>query len=254
VPRADESGQTFQVDSSMTRRAGVALIICLVASAGGQSWTMWKIRSLEMRLDQPVRRTDAPVRRDPIAAFEATLDLRGRAIRGASSAKVAILEFGDYQCSFCRRFHQEIWPLIERQFVSSGKALFAYRHMPLSGLQRGAQQAAVAAECAGKQNQLWGMHDLLLANALDLHRSGFEARAFALPLNHAAFSDCISQGHATDVVDADIREANNLGIRGTPTFLIGTVSGDRVRVVKRVSGTQPFGTFVKLIEDLLTTQ
>jgi hypothetical protein len=98
----------------------------------------------------PSERTaeDRRPRHEARERFEAVVDLDKMRSRGSLEARVAILEFGDYRCGFCARFQEEVWPELEKQYVMTGRVLFGYRHLPLSGLEGPSAGAARVAECA----------------------------------------------------------------------------------------------------------
>lgn len=83
---------------------------------------------------------------------------------GQESAKVAIVEFSDYECPFCERFFTQTEGKIKSEYVDKGLVKFYYRDFPLTQIHPGAQKAAEAARCAGDQGKYWEYHNLLFQN------------------------------------------------------------------------------------------
>ena len=79
--------------------------------------------------------------------------------KGRDDAPITLVEFADFQCSFCRKFHNEVLPKIEAEYINTGKVRFVYRH--LIALGPFSEQAAHGAECAREQDKFWPYHDLL---------------------------------------------------------------------------------------------
>ena len=89
-----------------------------------------------------------------------TMSVDGEPFRGEATAQVAIIEYGDIECPFCRHFKQSVYPQIFDEYIKTGKARFYYRDMPLP-FHEHAMPAARAEHCAGEQGKFWEMHDAL---------------------------------------------------------------------------------------------
>ncbi len=82
--------------------------------------------------------------------------------QGAAQAPVTMVEFSDYQCPFCERYFQQTYPVIEQNYIKTGKVRYVIRDFPLVAIgHRNAPKAAEAANCAGEQDKYWQMHDLI---------------------------------------------------------------------------------------------
>lgn len=139
---------------------------------------------------------------------------------GPETAPVTIIEFGDYQCPFCRAAETHLQAIRSRY---GDEVALVYRHFPLPG-HSSAFPAARAAECAGKQERFWEFHGLLYATESWI---GDTSRARLAELAERAgvdrvdeFLRCLDGSEGDDAVDADIAAARSLGITGTPTFLV----------------------------------
>jgi hypothetical protein len=83
---------------------------------------------------------------------------------GSAQAKIGIVEFSDYQCPYCRGFHDQVFPKLKMEYVDTGIAQFIHKDLPLKSLHPQALPAALAASCAGAQQRFWPMHEALYAN------------------------------------------------------------------------------------------
>jgi len=175
-------------------------------------------------------------------------------IQGSPAAKVVLIEFSDFQCPYCGRHDKETHELLKKEFVDSGKVRQAFMHMPLPVHQQ-AKAAGEAAECAGRQGRFWEMRHELFANqaqltSLDATRS----LAATLEINQPLFSKCL-KGETTAIVERHLSEAARLGIRSTPTFLIGRVGENGVvELSRKIAGAQTVDVFRTALKDVIETR
>lgn len=157
---------------------------------------------------------------------------------GGKNAPITIVEFGDFQCPFCRAAET---PLTELQKKYGDKIRLVYMDFPL-GIHPDAFQAAEAARCASAQDKFWPYHDALFADQSKLDMAGLKATAKRLGLNTKEFDACL----ASKKYDADIRhdmaEGTSLGVTGTPTFFING---------RELEGAQPLQNFERVINEEL---
>lgn len=162
---------------------------------------------------------------------------------GSPDAPVVIEEYSDYQCPYCQRFYTQTLGELEKNYIETGKVRLVYKDFPLS-FHANAAPAAVAAYCAGEQDNYWGMHDALYLN-LSLWSKAedangvFKAIAKELKLNKKKFAECIESGRYDDKITANQAEGVRAGISGTPGFLVNG---------QKVVGAQPFAVFKALID------
>jgi protein-disulfide isomerase len=155
---------------------------------------------------------------------------------GPNDAPITIVEFSDYQCPFCRRWHDEVYePLLA---AYPGKIRLVYRHLPLTSIHPDAMSAAEAAMCAGDQNVYWQYHDKLFSSEL-LGANVYTQYAQELNLDMTSFEACLNEGKFTDEIQSDSDFAVNLGVRSTPTFFINGLA---------VVGAQPLDIFKQIID------
>jgi len=161
-------------------------------------------------------------------------------VDGADGAPVTIVEFTDYECSFCARYFEQTYPQIHQKYVETGKVKYVVRDFPAE-FHPQAQKAAEAAECAGEQGDYWGMHYTLFENQQALDVPSLKVYAEEVGLDVASFSDCLDSGAKRAVVAADHRDALSHGVSGTPTFFVN----GRVLV-----GAQQLAAFEALLTDV----
>jgi protein-disulfide isomerase len=177
-------------------------------------------------------------------------------IMGNSNAPISIIEFSDFQCPFCSRFHAQTFPLILKQYVETGKAKFVYRDFPIQVSHPNAMSAASASECAHEQNRYWEYHDILFENQgvwnkLEISSLILKLKEYAiqLNLNEDQFNSCLDSGKYIEEINNDLKDGRNYGITGTPTFFIGN---DEIGFVK-IDGAQPFEAFNRIIDSQTNT-
>ena len=171
-------------------------------------------------------------------------------VLGSQDAPITLVEFTDYQCSFCSRFHTDTYPQLKKDFVDTGKVRFISRDLPLS-IHKQAFPAARAARCAGEQDKFWEMRHVLSSNPKNLSESEIGQYAGNLGLDPARFQACMeSSKHDTDIL-RDEADARSIGVTGTPAFILGRSSrGEQFEGV-HISGAQPYTVFAAKINKLL---
>jgi protein-disulfide isomerase len=182
-----------------------------------------------------------------------TVVLDGSHRIGSSRATIAVVEFSDYQCPYCREFHERIYPRLKKEYVETGIVQFVHKDLPLKSIHPQAMPAALAASCAGLQKRFWPMHEALYANHGKLSPTLYPQLAHELGLDEAKFTACLSEASREQVIMRDVVEARGLGITGTPSFVIGKIQGDTLTVVRLAKGAPSFEGFAQEIEKLLKT-
>ena len=170
------------------------------------------------------------------------VDISNNYFRGEEDAPVTMIEFSDFQCPFCGRFFTQTLPLIEEQYLKTGKVKFVYKDFPLESIHPMALPAALAARCAGEQGKFWEYHDIIFENQALLSDSSLKQWASDLGLNTGDFNSCLDSQKYLSEIRKDLQEGEAAGIRGTPGFLING---------QLISGAQPFNVFQQAIESQL---
>lgn len=180
-----------------------------------------------------------------------TVVLAGSHRIGSSGATVAVVEFSDYQCPYCRDFHERIYPRLKKEFVETGAVQFVHKDLPLKSIHPQAMSAALAASCAGLQKRFWPMHEALYASHGKLSPTLYPQLARGLGLDESKFNACLADPAREQFVMRDALEAQKLGISGTPSFVIGRIEGDMLVVVRLSRGAPSYEAFAQEIGKLL---
>ena len=167
-------------------------------------------------------------------------------IQGKEDAPIWIVEVSDFQCPYCRAWHEETYPAVVKEFVETGKARLAYINFPIPGHQN-AWPAAEAAMCAAVQGRFWPMHDALFQTqrqweSLQDPGTVFDSLATSAGMDLGQYHECISKHEMRPLIQADIDRSKESGVNATPTFIIGDQS---------ISGAQPIQAFRQIIGEQL---
>ena len=159
--------------------------------------------------------------------------------RGPQEAPVAMVEFSDYQCPFCKSVLSTIKQVMD---AYPGKVKWVFRDFPLISLHPTAPKAHEAGRCAGEQEKFWEYHDLLFERSPRHSPPELKQYAQELKLDGSAFAQCLDSGKYQSEVTRDGQEGAGLGVTGTPTFFVNG---------RMLVGAQPFAEFQKLIDSEL---
>jgi protein-disulfide isomerase len=146
-------------------------------------------------------------------------------IQGSSSAKLWVIEVSDFQCPFCKEWHDATYPMLVNDYVKTGKVRMAYVNFPLS-IHAHAHQAAIAAMCTSAQGKFWQMHDALFATQSSWESEAdptatFDSLAASVGVDSAAYHACLSSPSIAALVAGDQERARGGGVSATPSFWIG---------------------------------
>ena len=172
----------------------------------------------------------------------------GSPIFGNQNAEISIVEFGDYQCTFCYKFHQNTLNSIQSEYIDSGKINYVYRDFHLNGYD--SILAAEATYCANDQENYWQYHNLLFENWAGentgwITMNSLTQFAVELKLDISEFKDCLtSHKYYQKVIDNE-NYAKKININATPSFLIFNNEE-----VIRIIGAQQLDKFQTAIEQL----
>jgi protein-disulfide isomerase len=170
---------------------------------------------------------------------------------GASRARIAIVEYSDFECPYCGAVARETLPTVIREYVDTEKVVLVFKNLPLPmhGLAR---HAAAAALCADQQGRFWQMHDRMFAAPMRLTGEDLRASAVQVGIDLRVFDSCLDGSASSSLVDRDLSEARELRVTGTPTFIFGRIQSDgRVYPTHILTGARPFLDFQRVLEELL---
>ena len=191
-----------------------------------------------------------PARTAPVTGTALTDSISERAdrgrIQGNPSAALWIIEMSDFQCPYCKTWHDSTYPSVVREYVATGKVRLAYLNFPLR-MHPNAEPAAEAAMCASVQGKFWEMHDAIFTHQerwvpkTDA-QPVFDSLAVPLGMDMTAWRTCVSKHLTRPLIQADYERSASAGIKSTPSFFVGD---------QGISGAQPFGLFRDAIEEQL---
>jgi len=193
-----------------------------------------------------LRVTKFDLTKDAYSDLMSKIDVKGRPTRGAKDGKVAVVNFDDFECPFCSRMHQTLFPELLKEY--GDRVTFIYKDYPLTEIHPWAVHAAVDADCLADQSgdAYWDFADYIHANKQEVDKKETPAARFeALDkitllqgqkhnLDSAKLQACV-KAQNEDAVHASMKEADELGVNATPTLFIngrkidGAVPIDEVR-------------------------
>jgi protein-disulfide isomerase len=179
----------------------------------------------------PPREAGVRDRMDPNRRYQ--VSTKGAPVRGDPDAKVAVIEFSDFQCPFCSR---AVNTLNQIEQTYGDRVRIVFKHMPLD-MHPKAPAAHAAAEAAHRQGKFWPMHNKIFANQREMSLEKYREYAQELGLDLKRFDQDVADAAVKARIDADAGEARRLGISGTPAFFVngryipGAVPFEQIRVL-----------------------
>lgn len=177
----------------------------------------------------------APVQPTPVPSRLENVSVDDDPGIGSPDAAVTIVEFSDFRCGFCRRFHDETYQRILEDY--GDQIYFVYRDFPVVG----GQASAEAATCAYEQDVFWEFHDALFTASIGQTKAEFLALGEEVGVDVEEFDNCLEEGRSDEVAN-DLADGRAYGVTGTPTFFINGV---------RLVGAQPYAAFQAIIDQEL---
>ena len=236
----------------------IILIAVLTFAAGFASGSLWTENKL-LRSGQGLAPAAQPAAQQgaqqPQAPTIATVDLGHFPIQGDKNAKVAIVEFADLRCPFCKQFFDTTEPQIMKDYVNTGKVQFVFRQFEFLGPS--SVVAGNAAECANDQGKFWPFHDYLYKNQpsetdTSLYSSDkLTPIAQSLGMNGNTFKNCLDNNKFQKNVDGDKAAGDAAGVTGTPSFVIGKLGSDGKVTGQLVVGALPYASLKTTIDQAL---
>lgn len=210
--------------SRICRCAATMAFLALVACSGSPRGQGAAERADAGGSEAAAARTETQA---PAAAEGTQVDIAHLGINsGSRDAPVRIVEMSDYGCGYCRKFHMETWPVLEKEFVETGK--IEWKFLPfVTGMFRNSDQATTAAECALEQGRdlFDAMDRRLWTDQREWKGSGDAAKvlrgwAAELGLDTDRYARCVSDDRRRERIAAANALTRELGVHGTPTFFV----------------------------------
>jgi protein-disulfide isomerase len=253
------------IKSSSKKSANIYLIATLLIFAFLLGMLVNKVQSLENNLNTQslAANNNAPDSAQAPDAYP-TEDLSPKKVStdddpviGDENAKVTMIDFTDYECPFCKKYFDETYGQIKKEYIDTGKVKYVIRDLPLS-FHQNAHKQAQAAECAREQggDEVYvKYHDEIFkrttSNGTGLALDKLAIIANDLGLNGEALQSCLDSDTYKTEVDKDIADASKVGATGTPSFFIGKSSDDGTITGTPLIGAQPYNAFKTIIDQEL---
>jgi len=188
----------------------------------------------------------AAAQQPPASTVDASAE--GPFVLGRKDAPVTFVEFSDYECPFCRDFHNKLFERLRKEFIDTGLVRYVARDFPLK-FHKNSVTTARASRCAARQGKYWEMrHALYVAPNIDL--DGVVEAGRTIGLDAAKLRDCVANGNVNAEIVPDMNEAAAAGIGAAPAFVIGRSKGTRVEGTVLV-GLRPYEEYASRIRALL---
>lgn len=235
------------VDESKTRNSIAPWIITILISAWligmailGAGWLI--SREIANQSNNAVNLNENGENIERLGFVEDLQIPENTAQQGSGDAKVTVVEFADYQCPFCGRWGQDIYPKLKAEFIDTGKVKFVYWDFAFLGEE--SFLAAEAAMCAKDQGKYWDYHDKLFANQAGENSNAFSINNLKIfgkqvGLNETEFNSCVDSRIYKPIVEEISNQASELGVISTPTVLINGIP---------LEGILPWESYKQVIE------
>lgn len=164
---------------------------------------------------------------------------QGSPIKGAIDGHVTIVEFSDFECSYCAKVQPTINKVLDEY---KNEVKLVYRHFPLVLFHKNAFKASLAAEAARKQGKFWAMYDKMFDNQQNIKEEDLLKYAAELKLDVDGFKKAIDSQELKEIVEKDMQLGKEFGVLATPTFFVNG---------KIIFGNKPFEVFKEAIDDAL---
>lgn len=204
---------------------------------------------------------DKQAQNDPIEGKNINVDLSEDTpyLGSKSKAKIAIIEFGDFECPFCKRFHEESRKDIISKYVDTDKAILAWKDYPLDFHNPLATKQAIAAQCVYDQRGNQAYFEYINAIFTNTESGGEGMKESKLnelakavkDLDVNKFDNCLKEEKTLDKVKNGTKFGNDNGINGTPGFIAGKLENGKIVNGIRISGALPIDTFSTYLDELL---
>ena len=183
---------------------------------------------------------------------EARVGTEGSYSMGSEDAPVTLVEFTDFQCPYCKRFHDIVLPELKEKYIESGKLRYVSRDLPLS-MHKNARSAAMAGRCAGEQGKFWEFRDVMFVNARNLEQDSILGYAKDMGLEMTTFQTCVESNKYLQQVNKDASDARQAGFTGTPSFVLGKTDDAFVNGIA-IIGAKSFAFMEEKIKIIISSE
>jgi protein-disulfide isomerase len=188
----------------------------------------------------------------PDPAIGTSISVEGKQFKGKKDAKLTLIQFSDYECSFCGQLARDTIPEVLKNYADTGKLKFVFGDLALAGHSH-AVKAGEASYCAAEQGRYWEMHDVLFSHQGALEISNFLVYAGDIGLDVARFRQCLDSNRFESQIQQSSAAAQRAGFVSTPVQVIGLTEGNgsSVKVLKVIPGAVTYAVTQAAIESVL---
>jgi len=254
-----QEGITISISSLLTP---ISIVLVGMMIAGAIFFGLKSSQSPSAQTQEPAEilgegvPPQAPGEPAPQANQEVKTSIDDDAVLGdKETATVAIVEFSDYECPFCKRFADETLPQIKKDYIDTGQVILVFRDLPLPFHNPAAEREAIAAECAQEQggdSKYFEYHDKIFetttGNGQEIDIEGLTEIAEEIGLDGNKLKTCLEEENFKDEVKKDASDAADAGISGTPGFVIGKLGEDGSVEGMIIEGALPYPNFKEAID------
>ncbi|RZF79163.1 hypothetical protein EXT46_14825 [Pseudoalteromonas sp. CO325X] len=176
--------------------------------------------------------------------------LQGAVLEGSESAKIAIMEFTDIQCPYCKKFSLETYPKLKKDFIDTDKVIFANRQNPLS-IHEQATEASAHLICANQQGKFAQVKEALFTESDLVKQEKWQEIGAIKSLDQDSLSACLDNEKIYQQIALDKKLAKALGITKTPTFVIGLHNKGKLESWKKLEGAPKYEDLREIIDRLI---
>jgi protein-disulfide isomerase len=186
----------------------------------------------------------------PLKSKMITIDKQTDYAKGDENAPITVIEYCDYQSLFCAHFHNEVFPKLDNDYISTGKVRYIYRNFPREthGM---AIPAANAVRCAGEQGKYWEFQEFVFANPENLNVEKIITHAEGSGLNLGEFKKCVDEKRYESQILEEKKAGLENGIGTVPSLLIGKTRNDNKLQASNLIGARNYNNLRNYVEDLL---
>lgn len=234
------------------------LILLLLIAAYFIGTLTTRVNYLEQNSTLPPTQTVGEDTTQPEDAGPIKVSVDDDPVLGDENAPVTMIDFSDYECPFCKRYFDETFAQLKKEYIDTGKVKYVYRDLPLPFHDPLATQEAIAANCAREQGgdeMYFAYHDEIFmrtkSNGNGLTTADLSTIALDLGLQLAPFQSCFESEKYSDEIQKDLADASAYGATATPTFFIGKSDSSGTFTATKLVGAQPYSAFKAILDQQL---
>ena len=173
---------------------------------------------------------------------------------GDTEAEYAIIEFTDIECPYCAKFHEATFPKIKEKLIDTGNVLYVARDLPLVRIHPSSAMAAVVLRCSAQQDNYWELKDALFQRQKEISPSSLVNIATIEGMDIDKLVLCANNKEEQSSVQESMIYANRIGLKSTPSFVVGVNTGNGVIDYRIIKGAKKFERFEQILDYVKKTR